>query len=82
VAGRPAGRDHRLGERGTTAQEDLTSQYHVLMPDLDMSALPHWDLYAALRPAGKVTSWGLSPPELTRVRAGHAEFAQSALQRL
>lgn len=40
---------------GTAAQEDLTSQYRALMPDLDESALPHWDLYAALRPAGTVT---------------------------
>lgn len=63
---------------GTAAQEDLTSQYRALMPDLDESALPHWDLYAALRPAGTVTGWGLSPSELARARAGHAEFVQSA----
>ena len=67
---------------GTAAKEDLTSQYRALMPDLDVSALPHWDLYAALRPAGTVTDWGLSRSELARVQAGHAEFVQSALRRL
>jgi aminoglycoside phosphotransferase (APT) family kinase protein len=67
---------------GTAAKEDLTRRYRALMPDLDASALPHWDLYAALRPAGTVTGWGLSPPELARVRAGHAEFVQSTLRRL
>jgi aminoglycoside phosphotransferase (APT) family kinase protein len=66
---------------GAAATEDITSQYLALMPGLDVSALPHWDLYAALRPAGMVTDWGLSQPELERVRAGHAEFVQSALQR-
>lgn len=67
---------------GAVAQEELTSRYRALMPDLDLSALPHWDLYAALRPAGTVTDWGLSRSELARVRAGHAEFVQSALGRL
>lgn len=67
---------------GAVAQEELTSWYRALMPDLDLSALPHWDLYAALRPAGTVTDWGLSRSELARVRAGHAEFVQSALGRL
>jgi hypothetical protein len=47
-----------------------------------VSALPHWDLYAALRPAGTVTGWGLSRSELARVRVGLAHFVQSALRRL
>jgi aminoglycoside phosphotransferase (APT) family kinase protein len=67
---------------GAVAKDELTSQYRALLPDLDVSALPHWDLYAALRPVGTVTDWGLSPSELARVRAGHAEFVQSALRRL
>jgi aminoglycoside phosphotransferase (APT) family kinase protein len=65
---------------GAAAKEDLTSQYRGLMPDVDVSALPHWDLYAALRSAGTVTDWGLSPSDLARVRAGHAESVQSALR--
>lgn len=66
---------------GAAAQEELTSRYRALMPGLDVSALPHWDLYAALRPAGAVTGWGLSRAELARVRAGHTEFVRSALRR-
>lgn len=64
---------------GATAVQELTSRYLASMPGLDESALPGWDLYAALRPAGTVTTWGLPPAELARVRAGHAEFVRSAL---
>jgi aminoglycoside phosphotransferase (APT) family kinase protein len=67
---------------GVGAEEDLTTKYRTQMPGLDVSALPYWDLLAALRPAGTVTDWGLEPGELARVRAGHRRFAEAALQQL
>lgn len=67
---------------GATAEEDLTAQYRARMPSLDVSALPFWDLLAALRPAGTVTDWGLEPAELARVRAGHRRFTLAALRQL
>jgi aminoglycoside phosphotransferase (APT) family kinase protein len=58
---------------------DFTAEYRALRPDLDWSALPHWDLYAALRHAGRLAGWGLSATELTRFQAGHREFVTAAL---
>ena len=59
--------------------ERLHSAYGALMPDLDMTALPHWDLYASLRHAGRMTDWGLLPADLARLRAGHRQFTGAAL---
>jgi aminoglycoside phosphotransferase (APT) family kinase protein len=64
---------------GAAMASDFTDQYRHLMPALDMSALPHWDLYAALRHAGRMTGWGLPPADLARLRAGHREFTLTAL---
>ncbi len=64
---------------GAAVADDFTREYSALMPGLDVTALPWWDLYAALRPAGKMAGWGLPPAELDRLRAGHREFTKSAL---
>ena len=37
---------------GPTAAADFTDQYRALVPALDLTALPHWDLYAALATRG------------------------------
>jgi aminoglycoside phosphotransferase (APT) family kinase protein len=62
---------------GTAAE--FTQQYSDLMPTLDLAALPHWDLYAALRHAGRLSGWGLSPADLARLQAGHRVFTTAAL---
>ena len=67
---------------GAAAASDFTRQYGELMPALDLTALPHWDLYAALRHAGRMTEWGLTPADLARLQAGHREFTAAALARL
>jgi aminoglycoside phosphotransferase (APT) family kinase protein len=67
---------------GAAAANDFTRQYRALMPALDLAALPHWDLYAALRLAGRMTDWGLAPADLARMRAGHREFTGAALAQL
>lgn len=64
------------------AASDFTRQYAELMPSVDLTALPHWDLYAALRHAGRMTEWGLTPADLARLQAGHREFTAAALARL
>jgi aminoglycoside phosphotransferase (APT) family kinase protein len=64
---------------GTAAMRELTRAYRDLMPGLDMTALPHWDLFAALRHAGRMSAWGLATADLARLRAGHRAFVAMAL---
>jgi aminoglycoside phosphotransferase (APT) family kinase protein len=64
---------------GTAAMRELTRAYRDLVPGLDMAALPHWDLVAALRHAGRMSAWGLAAADLARLRAGHRAFAGMAL---
>ncbi|MBO0837398.1 MAG: aminoglycoside phosphotransferase family protein [Actinobacteria bacterium] len=66
---------------GAAAAQEFTKAYLALMPQLDMTALPHWDLYAALRHAGKMAGWGLQPGELAKLQAGHRDFTTAALAR-
>jgi aminoglycoside phosphotransferase (APT) family kinase protein len=61
------------------AASEFTERYCELMPTVDLTALPHWDLYAALRHARRLTTWGLSAADLGRLRAGHREFTAAAL---
>jgi aminoglycoside phosphotransferase (APT) family kinase protein len=67
---------------GEAAASNFTHAYRALMPDLDMTALPHWDLYASLRHAGRMDDWGLEPADLARLQAGHQEFTSAALAQL
>jgi aminoglycoside phosphotransferase (APT) family kinase protein len=65
---------------GARAAREFTVQYRAAMPGVDVTALPYWDLYAALRPAGQIAGWGLAAPDLDRFRAGHREFTSAALR--
>ena len=65
----------------TAAASGFTRQYAELMPSVNLTALPHWDLYAALRHQGRMTGWGLSAADLARLQAGHREFTSAALAR-
>jgi aminoglycoside phosphotransferase (APT) family kinase protein len=67
---------------GKAAASDFTHAYRALMPDLDMTALPHWDLYGSLRHAGRMDDWGLEPADLARLQAGHQVFTAAALGQL
>lgn len=64
---------------GSAAASEFTRQYAELMPSVDLTGRPNWDLYAALRHAGRMTEWGLSPDDLARLQAGHREFTAAAL---
>jgi aminoglycoside phosphotransferase (APT) family kinase protein len=67
---------------GPAAMREFTGHYRALMSSLDYASLPVWDLCAALRPAGKMASWGLDPAALNRLRRGHREFVSQALAAL
>ncbi|GHF52069.1 hypothetical protein HNQ07_003114 [Deinococcus metalli] len=45
----------------------------------DLSALPVWDLRAALRPCGRLHTWGLDSAQERTMRERHAQFVQAAL---
>lgn len=67
---------------GVAAMREFTRHYRALMGSLDYAALPVWDLCAALRPAGKMASWGLDPAALGSMRRRHREFTRQALAAL
>ena len=62
------------------AMDRFTHHYRALSA-LDFGNLPYWDLRAALRPAGKLSSWGLEPESERRMRAAHQTFVEAALAR-
>jgi aminoglycoside phosphotransferase (APT) family kinase protein len=64
---------------GARAASEFTRQYCALRPAVDLTALPCWDLYAALRHAGRMSEWGLTPSDRERLEAGHREFVTTAL---
>lgn len=64
------------------AMEAFTARYRELMPELDYNALPYWDLYAALRPASKLSTWGLEAELEAAMREKHALFVREAIGRL
>jgi aminoglycoside phosphotransferase (APT) family kinase protein len=62
--------------------EEFTREYAALMPGLDLSALPYWELHAALRHAGRMGEWALSAVELARLQVGHRQFTERTLAQL
>lgn len=67
---------------GTRAMAEFTARYRQLRPAVDVSALPAWDLRAALRPAGKLAGWGLSAGQQASMIAAHRQFVSEALGQL
>jgi aminoglycoside phosphotransferase (APT) family kinase protein len=64
---------------GRAAACDFTDRYLASRPDVDTGALPLWDLWAALRPAGKIAGWGLNAGQRASMTAAHREFVTEAL---
>ncbi|HEY3952374.1 MAG TPA: phosphotransferase family protein [Streptosporangiaceae bacterium] len=64
---------------GMAAMREFTGHYRAVLSSLDYAALPVWDLCAALRPAGRMSSWGMDTATLGRMRRGHREFTGQAL---
>lgn len=74
---------------GKDAMHDFTRLYQALMPQLDYGNLPHWDLFAALRPANQFDEWaagwaGYERPDVTAttLREAHHWFVKQALERM
>ena len=70
---------------GHEAMQDFTERYRDArdaMPPLDFRNLPFWDLWAALRPAGKLGTWGLDPAVESQMRERHKAFVNQALANL
>jgi len=61
---------------GAAAATEFARQYRALRPAVDLCTLQHWDLYAALRHAGRMGTWGLPQAELDRLQSGHREFVR------
>jgi len=68
-----------LGEETT---REFTRHYRALMPSLDYTNLPQWDLCASLRLVGQMSSWGLAPARLKQLQDGHRAFTRQALDAL
>jgi aminoglycoside phosphotransferase (APT) family kinase protein len=64
---------------GREAIAVFTEHYRALV-HVDFTHLPYWDLRAALRPAGRLSKWGLDATAERRMRAQHAWFVGQALK--
>src|SRR6185437_12611011 len=63
------------------AMERFTAMY-VAMTEIDLDALPYWDLCASLRPAGRISAWASSSAAGERMRERHRMFVARAFERL
>lgn len=63
---------------GAEAMHAFTERYDS-MTAFDLSALPYWDLCAALRPCGKMAGWGLDAAAEQRMRERHRLFVTQAV---
>lgn len=68
---------------GQNALDEFTGQYQRLMPALDFTPLPYYELYASLRAAPNLTEWASIYPDLGRydlnesvMRERHQWFTQ------
>lgn len=66
---------------GIDAMQMFTHQYQSLTT-IDFTNLPYWDLCAALRPASKLSEWGLDDLTETTMREGHRWFITQAFEKL
>lgn len=62
---------------GTEVMEQFTSLYRS-MTAIDFTDLPYWDLYAALRPTGRIAEWAANAEREAVMRAGHKQFVAQA----
>jgi aminoglycoside phosphotransferase (APT) family kinase protein len=62
---------------GVDAMDDFTDRYRS-PATIDTTSLPYWDLRAALRPCGKLSTWGLDAASEQRMRERHALFVTQA----
>jgi aminoglycoside phosphotransferase (APT) family kinase protein len=66
---------------GREAMQRFTEQYQALAR-IDCAALPWWDLYAALKPAGRIDEWAADQQAARAMRETHRWFRNQAFERL
>lgn len=66
---------------GRGAMQLFTSAYLAAAP-IDTQLLPDWELYAALKPALKLSSWGLDPAAEAAMRGGLRWFVGQAIAQI
>ena len=64
---------------GLDAMQHFTRVYRS-MNELDFTALPYWDLWAALRPASNLAAWAGDETREVAMRAAHHLFVAQALE--
>ena len=66
---------------GIDAMHSFTQHYQS-MTSIDLTNLPIWDLFAALRPASTIGEWAADDIAEQRMRAGHRLFVAQAFEKL
>jgi aminoglycoside phosphotransferase (APT) family kinase protein len=65
---------------GYEAMESFTTQYQVIMSEMDYSNLAYWDLWAALRPIANFSDWAEDAATRKLWRERHQLFSTQALE--
>jgi aminoglycoside phosphotransferase (APT) family kinase protein len=66
---------------GGDAMQRFTQHYRSITA-IDFTSLPVWDLFAALRPAGKLAEWAADDSAEQRMRERHKLFVAQAFEKL
>jgi aminoglycoside phosphotransferase (APT) family kinase protein len=66
---------------GFDAMQAFTSHY-LALTSISGGDLPHWDLAAALRPAGKLSEWAWNDDAEQKMRVAHRGFVEQAFAAL
>jgi aminoglycoside phosphotransferase (APT) family kinase protein len=66
---------------GRDAMHHFTQHYQSLAM-IDFANLPYWELWAALRPASKLSTWGLDNSTEKAMREGHRVFVEQAFAKI
>ncbi|MFE4810778.1 aminoglycoside phosphotransferase family protein [Peribacillus simplex] len=66
---------------GMQAMNDFTHQYKSMMPELDFTNLPFWQLFAALR-LSTFPEWGLEKSKENSWKKRHKSFVRQAINQI
>jgi aminoglycoside phosphotransferase (APT) family kinase protein len=67
---------------GTQAMEAFTRRYETTATAIELTDLPYWDLWAALRLGGHISNWRLEERTETTIRQRLESFVADALEKL
>lgn len=76
------GRLEILWAFGSEVMQLFTHHYQELRSGVDFAPLPYWDLWAALRPMGKFTTWAENEAKAQHMIEQHHWFIHQAFERL